>query len=154
MNIYLTVDRSYSCQRSILIYFYLYQTMKNKKLISSGSSFEASIGYSRAVVMGEWVFVSGTTGYDYDTMTISNDVVEQAEQCMQNIIKALTEADASLEDVVRVHYIFPEKEDFPACWDVFKKYFGEIRPAATMISAGLADEQMKLEIEVTALKSE
>lgn len=119
-------------------------------LISSGSLFEHRVGYSRAVVDGDWVFVSGTTGYDYATMTISDDVVAQAEQCFQNIESALQQAECSLVDVVRVRYIFPDRNDFEPCWPVFQAYLGEIRPAATMIVAGLADEHMKLEIEVTA----
>ncbi len=121
-----------------------------RSLISSGSPLERDIGYSRAVVDGEWVFVSGTTGFDYRTMTISGDVVEQAEQCFHNIEQALREAGSSLAEVVRVRYILPRAEDFEPCWPVLRKYFGEIRPAATMISAGLADARMKIEIEVTA----
>ena len=123
-----------------------------RKLISSGSTFEVEIGYSRAVVDGDWVFVSGTTGFDYAAMTIREDVVEQAEQCLRNIGAALAEAGASFADVVRVHYILPKAEDFPPCWPVLRKYFGESRPAATMISAGLADPRMRIEIEVTARK--
>ena len=122
-------------------------------LISSGSSFETDIGYSRAVVDGEWVFVSGTTGFDYQTMTISGDIVEQAEQCFRNIQAALMEAGASLADVVRVKYIVPDASQFKACWPVLRKYFGEIRPAATMIAAGLADSRMLIEIEVTARRA-
>ena len=122
-----------------------------RKKISSGSSFEKEIGYSRAVVAGNMVFVSGTTGFDYRTMMISEDIVEQAEQCFQNIEKALKEAGSSLADVVRVTYILPDTGEFSKCWPVLKKYFGEIRPAATMISAGLADERMKIEVEVTAV---
>jgi enamine deaminase RidA (YjgF/YER057c/UK114 family) len=124
-----------------------------RTLISSGSTFERDIGYSRAVVHGEWVFVSGTTGFDYQTMTIAEGVEAQAEQCLRNIAAALTEAGASLADVVRVHYILPDAADFPPCWPVLRKYFGEVRPAATMIAAGLADPRMKIEIEVTALKT-
>jgi 2-iminobutanoate/2-iminopropanoate deaminase len=121
-----------------------------RKHISSGSEFESKIGYSRAVVDGDYVFVSGTTGFDYESMSISDNVVEQAEQCFKNIEKALVEAGSSLNDVVRVHYIFPDKLNFEPCWSVFKKYLGEARPAATMLVAGLLDEKMKLEIEVTA----
>ena len=124
----------------------------NRRLISSGSTFEAEIGYSRAVAAGPWVFVSGTTGFDYSTMTISGDVVAQAEQCMKNIAAALAEAGASVADVVRVHYLLPDAADFEPCWPVLKRWFGNARPAATMISAGLADPRMKIEIEVTALK--
>jgi enamine deaminase RidA (YjgF/YER057c/UK114 family) len=123
-----------------------------RRLISSGSTFEQEIGYSRAVVAGEWVFVSGTTGFDYATMTIEDDVVAQAEQTVQNIEHALQAAGASLADVVRVHYILPSAAEFPRCWPVLRRAFGEIRPAATMIEAGLSDPRMKIEIEVTALK--
>lgn len=124
-----------------------------RKLISSGSAFEEKIGYSRAVVQGDWVFVSGTTGYNYETMTISDDIVEQTEQCLINIKSALKEANSSLSDVVRVTYILPDSADFEQCWPVLKKYFGEIKPAATMFSAGLANDKMKIEIQVTAFKS-
>ena len=121
-----------------------------RRLISSGSTFEAQIGYSRAVVDGDWVFVSGTTGFDYSTMTISPDVAEQAAQALRNIGAALTEAGASFADVVRVHYLLPNADDFEACWPALQEVFGEIRPAATMFQAGLAGPEMKIEIEVTA----
>jgi len=121
-----------------------------RKLISSGSPFEEQIAYSRAVVEGEWIFVSGTTGFDYATMTISADVSEQADRCLKNIQHALRQADADLADVVRVTYIVPKAEDFEPCWPVLRRYFGEFRPAATMICAGLLDPRMKIEIEVTA----
>lgn len=124
----------------------------SRKLISSGSSFEAQIGYSRAVADGEWVFVSGTTGFDYATMTIAEDIAAQTEQCLKNIAHALQQADARLEDVVRVTYILPVAAEFEQCWPVLRKYFGDIRPAATMISAGLADPRIRIEIEVTAKK--
>ena len=123
-----------------------------RKLISSGSTFEEQIGYSRAVVVDEWVFVSGTTGYDYSTMSISDNILEQTEQCLKNIEDALQKADASLRDIVRVTYVVPNGADFEQCWPVLRKYLGEIRPAAMMISAGLADPYMKIEIEVTARK--
>lgn len=123
-----------------------------RQLISSGSTFEAEIGYSRAVAQGDWVFVSGTTGFDYSTMSISSDLREQTEQCLKNICSALQEAGADLKDVVRVTYVLPDGDDFPQCWPVLRKYFGEIRPAAMMISAGLADPRMRIEIEVTALR--
>jgi enamine deaminase RidA (YjgF/YER057c/UK114 family) len=126
--------------------------MSSRRRISSGSTFEREIGYSRAVVDGEWIFVSGTTGFDYGTMSISEGLPEQAEQCLKNIEAALREAGASLEDVVRVTYILPHAAEFSQCWPVLRKYFGEIRPAATMISAGLADPRMRIEIEATALK--
>ncbi|KAF3009403.1 hypothetical protein E8E14_009578 [Neopestalotiopsis sp. 37M] len=135
-----------------------------RQLISSGSSFEKQIGYSRAVVTGEWVFVSGCTGYNYETGTISPDVAEQAEQTFRNIAAALSEAGASVRDIVRVRYILPAREDFAPCWPVLRRWLagsGEEeegttttspRPAATMMVAGLLDEAMKIEIEVTARK--
>ena len=121
-----------------------------RQLISSGSSFEREIGFSRAVVDGDWVFVSGTTGFDYRTMTISDTLTEQTEQCLRNIQSALDQAGASLGDVVRVTYILPRGEDFPQCWPILRKYFGDVRPAATMISARLIDPRIQIEIEVTA----
>lgn len=121
-----------------------------RRLISSNSTFERDIGYSRAVVDGEWVFVSGTTGFDYTAMTIEPSVTAQAEQCLKNIGAALAEAGASFADVVRVRYIFPDAADFEPCWPILRRYFGEARPAATMIQAGLSDSRMKIEIEVTA----
>ncbi|TWO32699.1 RidA family protein [Seonamhaeicola sediminis] len=124
-----------------------------KKLISSGSSFETQIGYSRAVVQDNWVFVSGTTGYNYESMTISEDVVEQANQCFINIKATLQKAEAKISDIVRVTYIVPNLADFELCWPVIREYLGDVKPAATMISAGLANEKMKIEIEVTALKN-
>lgn len=124
-----------------------------RRLISSGSTFEQEIAYSRAVVDGEWVFVSGTTGFDYRSMTISGDLAEQTEQCLKNIEAALHSAGASLRDVVRVIYILPQASEFRECWPILRKYFGEIRPAATMISAGLVDPRMRIEIEVTARAS-
>ena len=124
----------------------------NRKLISSGSTFEAQIGYSRAVVAGDWVFVSGTTGFDYSTMTISDSITEQTEQCLKNIQAALAQAGSSLAEVVRVTYMLPNGSEFEQCWPILRKHFGEVRPAATMISASLADPRIKIEIEVTALK--
>ena len=123
-----------------------------RRLISSGSTFERDIAYSRAVVQGDWVFVSGTTGFDYAAMTIAEGVEAQAEQCLKNIEAALTQAGASLADVVRVHYILPDASEFPLCWPVLRQYFGDVRPAATMIAAGLADPRLRIEIEVTALR--
>jgi enamine deaminase RidA (YjgF/YER057c/UK114 family) len=124
-----------------------------RKLISSGSTFERDIGYSRAVAAGDWVFVSGTTGFDYSKMAISDDIAEQAEQCLKNIEVALKQAGASLADVVRVVYVLPDASQFEKCWPILRKYFGDVRPAAMMISAALADPRMKIEIEATALKS-
>jgi len=123
-----------------------------RRLVSSGSSFEAQIGYSRAVVVGDWVFVSGTTGFDYSTMSLADDLAEQTDQCFRNIEAALRQAGSRLAEVVRVTYILPNGEDFESCWPTLRKHFGDVRPAATMISAGLADPRMKIEIEVTALK--
>lgn len=124
----------------------------NRERISSGSTFEAQIGYSRAVVAGDWIFVSGTTGFDYATMSIADDLLEQTEQCLKNIESALKQANSSLNDVVRVTYVLPNGAEFEQCWPVLRKYFGDVRPAAMMISAGLADPRMKIEIEVTGKK--
>jgi enamine deaminase RidA (YjgF/YER057c/UK114 family) len=123
-----------------------------RKLISSGSKFEAEIGYSRAVVQGDWCFVSGTTGFDYAAMTISDDVVQQTEQCWKNIEAALTQAGFALKDIVRATYYLIDGSEFEKTWPVLKKYLGDIRPASTMLVAGLADPRMKIEIEVTAFK--
>ena len=125
-------------------------TAQTRRRITSGSLYEEQIGYSRAVRDGRWVFVSGTTGFDYRTMEISSNVVEQCRQALANIDSALREANSSFEDVVRVTYIFPEPTDFEKCWSTLKARFHEARPAATMYSARLADPRMKVEIEVTA----
>ena len=124
--------------------------MSERRRISSGSQFERDIGYSRAVVDGDWIFVSGTTGFDYATMAISDDVAEQADQTLRNIASALAEAGASLDDVVRVRYLLPRADDFAACWPVLRRHLGVALPAATMMVVGLADPRMKIEIEVTA----
>jgi|SRR5271154_5705941 len=123
-----------------------------RQLISSGSQFERDIGYSRAVVDGEWVFVSGTTGFDYAAMTISDDLLQQAEQCMKNIQSALRLAGADFRDIVRVNYVLTDAARFPDCWPILRNYLGEVRPAAMMICAGLSDPRMQIEIEVTARK--
>lgn len=122
----------------------------SRMLISSGSPMEREIGYSRAVVDGEWVFVSGTTGFDYASMTIPDDIAEQAEQCFRNIAAALAQAGATLADVVRVIYVVPQAQEFERCYPVLRRHFGDVRPAAMMISAGLLDPRMKIEIQVTA----
>ena len=119
-------------------------------MISSGSTFEELIGYARAVVVGDRVFVSGTTGFDYATMTIEDDVVAQAEQAVANIAAALAEAGSSFADVVRVRYLLPDRADFEPCWPVLRRAFGAARPAATMQVCGLSDPRMRIEIEVTA----
>lgn len=123
-----------------------------RRLISSGSPFEHTIGYSRAVVEGPWAWVSGTTGYNYETMSISEDVTEQADQALKNIAKALSEVGLGLEDVVRVRYLLTAREYAEPCFPVFGRWFGEIRPAATMEVVGLLDDAMKIEIEVTAYR--
>ena len=125
-------------------------TSKALERVHSGSSFERDIGYARAVYDDAYVFVSGTTGYDYTTMQIPADPVAQAEQACRNIESALQEAGASLADVVRVRYLFADRNDFEPCWPVLRRYFGASPPAATMLVAGLYDPAMKLEIEVTA----
>lgn len=125
----------------------------SRQLISSGSTFEQEIGYSRAVVEGNWILVSGTTGFDYSKMTISEDLLDQAEQCFINIEAALKEAGASMKDVVRVTYVFPDAADFPKCWPIMRKYLGDVRPSAMMLAAGLSDPRMKIEIQVTAYRN-
>ncbi len=124
-----------------------------RQRISQGSTFEQQIGYSRAVVDGGWVFVSGTTGFDYASMTISDDIVAQTDQALANIAAALREAGASPSDMVRVRYLLPDPADFEACWPSLRTFFAEAVPAATMMVVGLADERMRIEIEVTALKA-
>jgi enamine deaminase RidA (YjgF/YER057c/UK114 family) len=121
-----------------------------RQLISSGSAFEKTAGYSRAVVDGDWIFVSGTTGFDYAKMSISDDVVEQTHQTFRNIDAALKQAGSSLKDVVRARYIIVNPADWPVVAPVFGQYFGDIRPASTAIVCGLVDAKMKIEIEVTA----
>lgn len=127
-----------------------------RRRISSGSSFEAEIGYSRALVVpdagGDWIFVSGTTGFDYSAMKLADGVVAQCEQALANIAKALSDAGSNLDDVVRVRYILPDGSDFEACWPALRAAFGKALPAATMIIAQLMDPAMKIEIEVTARK--
>ncbi|MCP2324026.1 enamine deaminase RidA (YjgF/YER057c/UK114 family) [Hamadaea flava] len=127
--------------------------MTERRAILSGSTFEEQIGYARAVVLGDAVYVSGTTGFDYATMTISEDVVEQAAQCLRNIGAALAEAGSSFADVVRVRYLLPDAADFEPCWPVLRECFGEVRPAATMQVCGLADPRMRIEIEVDARRT-
>lgn len=124
-----------------------------RTLISSGSRFEEEIGYSRAVVIGQDIWVSGTTGYNYATMTIVPDVVGQAEQCFENIAAALAQAGATLDDVVRVLIIVPNRADWEPCWPVLKRYLGKAKPASTLIHAGLQTDAMRIEIEVTARKA-
>jgi enamine deaminase RidA (YjgF/YER057c/UK114 family) len=127
-----------------------------RRRISSGSSFEAEIGYSRALVVpdagGDWIFVSGTTGFDYAAMKLADGVVAQCETALANIAKALADAGSSLDDTVRVRYILPDGNDFQACWPALRAAFGKALPAATMIIAQLMDPAMKIEIEVTARK--
>jgi enamine deaminase RidA (YjgF/YER057c/UK114 family) len=124
-----------------------------RQLISSGSRFEAEYGFSRAVVDGEWIFIAGTTGFDYARMTIMDDPAEQARQAFRNIETALAEGGASLGDVVRVRYFVPDATDWPAIVPVLGEVFGAIRPAATALVCGLVDPRMKIEIEVTARRS-
>ncbi|MCI3272209.1 RidA family protein [Streptomyces cylindrosporus] len=123
---------------------------ERRRAVLGGSAFEEQIGYARAVVDGDRVHVSGTTGFDYTTMTISDDVVEQAEQCLRNIGAALAEAGCTFADVVRVRYLLPDREEFEPCWPVLRRAFGDVRPAATMLVCGLADPRMKIEIEADA----
>lgn len=123
-----------------------------RRHVDQGSRFEREIGYARAVVVDDWVFVSGTTGYDYSTMTIAPGVVDQCRQTLRNLETALAEAGTSAADVVRVRYLLPDRHDFEPCWPLLREFFGECRPAATMEMVGLADHDMRIEIEVTALR--
>jgi enamine deaminase RidA (YjgF/YER057c/UK114 family) len=118
--------------------------------ISSGSPFEAKIGYSRAVVDGDMAYVSGTTGYDYARMVMPDDVAEQTRNAIATIEKALQEAGSSLRDVVRVRYYLTDMAHYDAVVDVVGAVFADIRPAATMVVCGLTAPEMKIEIEATA----
>lgn len=124
-----------------------------RKNITGGSKFEAEIAYSRAVVCGDMAFVSGTTGFDYATMTISESLPEQTAKALDNIERALISAGFAFHDIVKVSYILPDPESFRACWPILRARFGDIRPAATMISARLMDPRMKIEIEVVAVRT-
>ena len=124
----------------------------SRKLISSGSEFEKTIGYSRAVVEGDFIFVSGTTGYDYANNRISDSVQQQTEQCFKNIQKVLQEAGSDIKDIVRITYILPNRDDFEPCWPVLTEWLGDVRPAATVFEARLLNDDMKIEIQVTAKK--
>jgi enamine deaminase RidA (YjgF/YER057c/UK114 family) len=126
--------------------------MADRRLISSGSPFEAQIGYSRAVVAGPWVFMSGTTGFDYKSMTIADTIVEQAEQCFRNVAGVLEQAGVAFADIVRITYLVTRREDFEPIWPVLQRYLGEVRPACTVIVAQLLDPRMLIEVEVTAFK--
>ncbi|GIM96293.1 RidA family protein [Paractinoplanes toevensis] len=128
--------------------------MTQRRVILSGSTFEEQIGYARAVVDGDDVHVSGTTGFDYRTMTISDDVVDQVEQCLRNIEAALAEAGCTFADVLRVRYLLPDRDDFEPCWPALRRAFGTTRPAATMMVCGLSDPRMKIEIEAYARRPE
>ena len=123
-----------------------------RRLISSGSTFEKKVGYSRAVVQGDWCFVSGTTGYDYSTMHIPEVLEDQIDNCFKTISGVLDEAGFSLSDVVRVLYIVSHRNMIAGVTATVGSYFGDIRPASTLIVAGLLEEEMKIEIEVTALR--
>ena len=123
--------------------------MKHKR-ITTGSPFEERIGYSRAVVCDGWVFVAGTTGYDYQSMTMPQTTAEQCRNTLATIERALAEAGATLDDVVRVRYILTDPGNWPECWPIVRQAFAVARPAATMIVAALQEAEMKIEIEVTA----
>ena len=122
----------------------------DRRHITTGSPFEAKIGYSRAVVCDGWVFVAGTTGYDYATMEMPESVEDQCRNALATIRNALEDAGCSLDQVVRVRYILPDPADWPACWPLTSTAFDRARPAATMIAAALQEPEMKIEIEVTA----
>ena len=121
-----------------------------RRLVSSGSTFEQQIGYSRAVVDGSFVFVSGTTGYNYDDMSISDDIAVQAERCFRNIEQALHAAGSTIDAIARVTYILSDRDDFKTCWPVLNRWLGDVRPAATMFEARLVNDAIKIEVQVTA----
>lgn len=123
-----------------------------RKLISSGSPFEQKMGYSRAVVQGDWCFVSGTTGYDYATMTMPDDIADQARNCFATIRGVLEGAGFAMADIVRVQYTVTDAALVDAVIPALGEALGEIRPAATMVIAGLIRPEMKIEVEVTAFK--
>ncbi len=121
-----------------------------RRLLPGGSSYEREWGYSRALVDGDWIFVSGTTGFDYATMTIADDAAEQTRQCFRTIAASLEQAGASLADVVRARYYVRNAADWPQIGAVIGQTLGEVRPAATAIVCGLIDPRMRIEVEVTA----
>lgn len=125
----------------------------SRRLISTGSEFEKTAGYSRAVVQGDWCFVSGTTGYDYSSMEMPSDVADQTKNCLVTIETTLVEAGFGMNDVVRTHYYITDQSYADIVFPVLGEAFCEIRPAATMVVCGLIKPEMKIEIEVTALKS-
>lgn len=131
-----------------------HRQMTERQRISQGSTFEEQVGYSRAVVDGRWVFVAGTTGFDYSTMSISDDFVAQVDQTLANIDDALVRAGASADDVVRVTYLVTDVDEFELAWPSLRQFFGVARPAATLMQVGLMDPRVRIEIEVTALKAE
>lgn len=124
----------------------------DRRLISTGSPFEKTAGYSRAVVQGDWCFVAGTTGYDYATMTMPESVEDQARNCLATIGRALAEGGFSFADVVRAHYYVTDRAFVNRVYPILGETFGDIRPAATMVVCDLAEPEMKIEIEVTALR--
>ena len=124
----------------------------DRKRISTGSPFEKTMGYSRAVVQGDWCFVSGVTGYDYSTMTMPGTAGEQAENCFRTIASVLDEAGFAMSDIARVQYTVVDRALVPEIRPALEHHLGDIRPAATMVIAGLIEEAMLIEIEVTAFK--
>lgn len=123
-----------------------------RRLISTGSPFEATMGYSRAVVQGDWCFLSGVTGYDYATMSMPDDIADQARNCFETIKSVLGDAGFAMTDIARVQYTVIDADIVDAAVPVLGEYLGTIKPAATMVIAGLIKPEMKIEIEVTAFK--
>ena len=123
-----------------------------RRQISTGSPFEKTMGYSRAIVQGDWCFVSGVTGYDYTTMEMPEAIADQAANCFKTIDSVLTEAGFSMTDIARVQYTVVDRDLVSETQPVLERVLGEIRPAATMVIAGLIEEAMLIEIEVTAFK--
>lgn len=123
-----------------------------RQLISTGSPFEQTMGYSRALVQGDWCFVSGVTGYDYATMEMPETVAAQARNCFETISRVLQEAGFEMQNIARVQYTVTDRALVPELQPILETYFGEIRPAATMVIADLIEEAMLVEIEITAFK--
>ena len=140
--------------RSYILTPHFAEVDMKRRLISTGSEFEKTAGYSRAVVQGDWCFVSGTTGYDYDSMTLPNDLLTQTRNCLANIANVLSDAGFAMSDVVRARYFVTSVDYADQVMRELGEAFGDIRPAATMVVCKLIQPEMKIEIEVTALKSD
>ena len=127
--------------------------MSTRRHITTGSTFEAEMAYSRAVVQGDWCFVSGITGYDYATMSLPDGVKAQVRNCFATLAGVLAEADFDMADIVRLQYTVTDRADVPAVAPILREYLDQVRPAATLVVAGLMQPEMRFEVEATALRS-